>query len=280
MRERPRIPALVTSLGLAMAMLFSGTAGAIVRDDVDGATHTVGPGETLSTIALHHGVSLASLAAANGISDPDFVMSGRLLTVPPSQGSSTYEVRAGDTLSEIALRVGTAPAVLARLNNLTDPDHVRVGQELRTAGADPVTLPASVQARPDRAALVDDFRIWAATYDVPPDLLMALAYVESGWQFDVVSSAGAVGVGQLMPDTVDLVRTVLLPGVALDPLDPEDSVRMAARYLRYLRHRTDSWDDAVGAYFQGLAGLRRDGRRPATDTYIAAVSANRGLFST
>ncbi len=108
---------------------------------------------------------------------------------------------------------------------------------------------------------------------------MALTYVESGWQASVVSSAGAVGVGQLMPDTVDLINEVLLPGVDLDPLDPRDSVRMAARYLRYLRHRTDSWDDAVGAYFQGLAGLRRDGRRPATDTYIAAVFANRATFS-
>jgi LysM repeat protein len=264
------------------SLLFAGNAGASVRRSSDEESHTVRQGQMLSTIAQQHGITLDALAAANGITDPDFVLAGRLLTVPlPGSGpADTYEVRAGDTLSEIALRVGASPGTLARLNDLSDPDHVRVGQRLQIVGTAPAKLPDSLRTRPERAGLVDDFQTWASTYEVPSDLLMALAYVESGWQSDVVSSAGAVGVGQLMPDTVELVRNVLLPGVTLDPLDAEDSVHMTARYLRYLRHRTGSWDDAVGAYFQGLAGLRRDGRRPATNAYIAAVSANRTLFST
>ncbi|MFA9563366.1 MAG: LysM peptidoglycan-binding domain-containing protein [Acidimicrobiales bacterium] len=282
MRDRHRIPALVASLGLMASLLFAGNAGAAVRRSPDETSHTVRQGEMLSAIARQHGITLDALAAANGITDPDFVLAGRLLTVPVSGNGSadTYEVRAGDTLSEIALRVGASPHALARLNGLSDPNHVRVGQRLQIVGTAPAELPDSLRTRPERAGLVDDFVAWAATYEVPSDLLMALAYVESGWQSDVVSSAGAVGVGQLMPDTVELIRNVLLPGVALDPLEPEDSVRMTARYLRYLRHRTDSWDDAIGAYFQGLAGLRRDGHRPATNAYIAAVSANRTIFST
>ncbi len=208
-----------------------------------------------------------------------------MLTIPapgaagdePTAGA--YTVQPGDTLSQIAERTGGSSDTLARLNGLSDPHHVTVGTVLDLTGSVPTSLPSSVADRPERAGLVDDFHTWAATYEVPADLLMALTYVESGWQASVVSSAGAVGVGQLMPDTVGLIHEVLLPGVELDPLDPEDSVRMAARYLRYLRHRTDSWDDAVGAYFQGLAGLRRDGRRPATDRYIAAVLANRAVFS-
>jgi len=285
MRARPRMwLSLVALLGLVASLLFAGTASAVVRHEPGAGTYTVRLGESLSAIALHVGVPLEALADANGITRPDFLLAGRVLTIPTAgatddRGAGTYTVQPGDTLSQIAEQTGGSTDTLARLNGLSDPNHVRVGMVLDLAGSEPVSLPSSVEDHPERAALVDDFQAWAATYDVPADLLMALAYVESGWQASVVSSAGAVGVGQLMPDTVDLIHEVLLPGVDLDPLDPEDSVRMTARYLRYLRHRTDSWDDAVGAYFQGLTGLRRDGLRPATDTYITAVVANRALFS-
>ena len=285
MRARPRILSLVTLLGVAASTLVAGTAAAAVRHEPGAGTYTVGIGESLSAIALHVGVPLDVLADANGISRPDFVLAGRVLDIPSSgvdgarSRATTYTVQQGDTLSQIAGRTGASSDTLARLNGLSDPDHVRAGMELDLTGSTPVSLPRSLEDRPERAALVDDFQTWAATYDVPADLLMALTYVESGWQAAVVSSAGAVGVGQLMPDTVELIHDVLVPGVDLDPLDPEDSVRMTARYLRYLRHRTDSWDEAVGAYFQGLAGLRRDGLRPATDTYIAAVLAHRAVFS-
>lgn len=287
MRARPRILSLVALLGLAASLLFAGSAGAVARHQPGATTHTVQLGESLSAIAVHVGIPLDALADANGIARPDFVLAGRVLTIPPAgatsdraSASTTYTVQTGDTLSEIAQQTGGSADALARLNGLSDPDHVRVGMVLDLAGPVPTSLPSSIENRPERATLVDDFQTWSAAYEVPADLLMSLTYVESGWQASVVSSAGAVGVGQLMPDTVDLIHDVLLPGVDLDPLEPEDSVRMAARYLRYLRHRTDSWDDAVGAYFQGLAGLRRDGRRPATDSYIAAVFANRALFST
>jgi LysM repeat protein len=47
-------------------------------------------------------------------------------------GSATiYVIRAGDTLSALALRFGTTVAVLARYNGLTDPNRLRVGQILR-----------------------------------------------------------------------------------------------------------------------------------------------------
>lgn len=285
MRARPRMLSLVALLGLAATLLFAEHAGAVARHEPGDRDHTVRLGESLSAIALHHGVTLAALSDANGIGTPDFVLAGRMLTIPAPgadaglRNAGTYEVQPGDTLSQIAERIGSSSGTLARLNGLSDADHVRAGMVLELVDGTPTTLPSSLQNRPERAGLADDFHAWAATYEVPPDLLMALAYVESGWQASVVSGAGAIGVGQLMPDTVDLVHDVLLPGITLDPLDPEDSIRMTARYLRYLRHRTVSWDDAVGAYFQGLAGLRRDGRRPATNAYIAAVSANRAAFS-
>lgn len=44
--------------------------------------------------------------------------------------ATTYTVRTGDTLFEIAVRFGTTVEALARANNITNPDVIRVGQVL------------------------------------------------------------------------------------------------------------------------------------------------------
>ena len=51
-------------------------------------------------------------------------------TPPPSGGSCTYTVVAGDTLSSIALRYNTTVAALVAANGLSDPNAIRVGQTL------------------------------------------------------------------------------------------------------------------------------------------------------
>ena len=46
----------------------------------------------------------------------------------------TYTVVAGDTLSEIGMRFGVPYLEIARLNNITNPDKIRVGQRLLMPG--------------------------------------------------------------------------------------------------------------------------------------------------
>lgn len=48
---------------------------------------------------------------------------------------ATYTVKKGDTLSQIALNYSTTIDELVRLNNLTDPDYIVVGQVLTVSGA-------------------------------------------------------------------------------------------------------------------------------------------------
>ena len=62
---------------------------------------------------------------------------------------------------------------------------------------------------------------YAQENGLPADLVMALAWVESSWRRSVVSDVGAVGVMQLMPDTVDYVSKKLL-GLRSD-LDPKNA---------------------------------------------------------
>lgn len=51
-------------------------------------THTVAPGETLSTIAAHYGVTMTDLIEANGISDPSLIYAGQSLSVPGGGGTA------------------------------------------------------------------------------------------------------------------------------------------------------------------------------------------------
>jgi LysM repeat protein len=51
---------------------------------------------------------------------------------PSSSGTElqTYVVQVGDTLAEIAITFNVPLDVLVRANNISDPDHIEVGQEL------------------------------------------------------------------------------------------------------------------------------------------------------
>lgn len=64
------------------------------------------------------------------------------------QAGGTYVVRPGDTLYRIAQAHGTNVATLSRLNNITDPSQLRVGQVLRLSGSTPMpTQPPAVAAK-------------------------------------------------------------------------------------------------------------------------------------
>ncbi|MEX2659296.1 MAG: LysM peptidoglycan-binding domain-containing protein, partial [Acidimicrobiales bacterium] len=253
--------------------------------------YTVRPGDTLSAIASRHGVTSSALATANGISDPNRIFAGRTLSLPGSAAGAagSYTIRPGDTLSGIASRHGTTTAALATANGITDRNRIVIGRALSVpsaasgADADPPAstagarsgLPAALQASPERLAYVPIFEHWAGHYDVPADLLMAMTWLESGWQRTVVSPAGAVGIGQLMPDTTTWMRDIIIRE-DLDPLRPEDNIRMSARYLRWLLERTDGDVRlALGGYYQGLNAVRSRGLLPTTERYVADILAFR-----
>lgn len=60
---------------------------------------------------------------------------------PAFQGTFTYVVRRGDTLYRIATRFGVSVATLVRLNNLSNPNRIYVGQHLRIPVTNPTPAP-------------------------------------------------------------------------------------------------------------------------------------------
>lgn len=105
-------------------------------------THVVQSGETLSSIAQQYGVSEASIAAANSISDPNRIYAGQRLAIPscagapaasPSSGGTgqvIHIVQSGETLSSIARHYGVSEASIAAANGIGDPNRIYAGQRL------------------------------------------------------------------------------------------------------------------------------------------------------
>jgi soluble lytic murein transglycosylase-like protein len=195
------------------------------------------------------------------------------------QAATTYRVRPGDSLSAIARRHRTTVDALVARNGIADPNRIRAGAVLTVDGTVSPHWPEKLQAAPDRVDLAPLFDAAARDHGVPADLLKALAWVESGWQNDKVSPAGARGIGQLMPATVDLVNTSLMPGAGLDPAVPEQNIRLAARFLRYLLDRGNGDEGrALAAYHQGWRSVAETGPKPTSVAYVRAVQALRARF--
>jgi len=190
--------------------------------------------------------------------------------------TGTYQVRWGDTLWGIAARLHVPVPALASANGIRDSNRLTAGQQLKVPPPSP--LPAKLVADPQRLALRPLFDKWAKAYGVPSDLLQAMAWYESGWQNNKVSSTGARGIGQLMPDTVALTQRLI--GKRLNPAVPSDNIEMSARFLALLLKETNGKaDQALAGYYQGLRSVRAIGMYTDTKQYVAGILNLRRSFA-
>lgn len=255
-------------------------------------SYTVNPGDTLNTIARRFGTSAASLAGTNGMSDPNLIYVGQVIAVPLStrngSGSGATLVLPPNAFSDPALTppggvtTPPPPPTIPPTQPTTPPPPPSSGGTPPSAPATTPRLPASLFGSlandPNRLALVPLFDRWADNYRIPRELLKGFAFVESGWRPDALSSSGAQGLGQLMPDTSRWIASTLIGDPSLDPTKPEDNIRMSARYIRYLLDQTGDENVAIGAYYQGIGSVQREGLKPVTLQYINRVQTARAAF--
>jgi soluble lytic murein transglycosylase-like protein len=149
--------------------------------------------------------------------------------------------------------------------------------ESNTARATESAVPAVVAGDVSLVALVPTFERWGRAYEVPADLLEALAWHESRWQAGAQSEAGAVGIGQLMPSTAAAVARRI--GKPLDPWRPADNIRLMSRLLADLIAANHGDERrALAEYAQGSPSVAKSGVTPLTARYVEEVFDLRDQF--
>ena len=96
-------------------------------------------------------------------------------------------------------------------------------------------------------------RAHAANYDLNPALLAAVIEQESKFRADAKSSAGAIGLMQLLPATAEgiAIHTGGSKFVVSDLYNPEINVRYGAWYLHHLMQKYGDERTALAAYNAG-----------------------------
>lgn len=106
----------------------------------------------------------------------------------------------------------------------------------------------------------------AKRHGVPVDLFHRLVQQESGWNPVAVSTKGAQGLAQLMPETADRL--------GVDAKDPAQNLEGGARYLRQQYDRFGDWRLALAAYNAGPEAVERYAGVPPykeTQGYVKAI---------
>jgi LysM repeat protein len=240
--------------------------------------HTVQPGEGFIAIAQRYGVPAVKLARANRLVLSSVLSPGQRLrvpgrvvatrrTAPAAAPQLRHTVAAGESFFSIAQRYHVSPWRLARANALSLMSTIVPGQRLvlpRGAHLGASGTPV------DRGTVASAIDRWSAAYGVDAKLARAVAWMESGFQQDVVSSAGAIGVMQLLPETWEWVDTMLLGEVT--PRTYDGNVRAGVRYLRW---QLDQFDGdvrlALAGYYQGARAVRERGLFDDTKQYVSVI---------
>jgi LysM repeat protein len=189
-----------------------------------------------------------------------------------------YVVRPGENLTVLARRFGIGLGALTRANRLDPAKPLLIGAHLRIPGV--AAPPAHVTTRTPAAVTTSSTEIrdalgnWAVRYGVDPRLARALSWMESGYQADVRSSAGAWGPMQLLPMTWDYVVGQLIRRPV-----PQTAVGNVQVGLAYLQHLLSAFEGderlALAAWYQGERAVRDHGVYAESKIFVANVLALR-----
>jgi Transglycosylase SLT domain/LysM domain len=186
-------------------------------------------------------------------------------------GCNWYKVRKGDTLGNIASGHRTTIWTLAQVNGIRNVNLIIVGQELcipyhlsggrgNYVGGESSGLLSGGSVRwydygalewSNRNQVVTMLHAASARYGLPVNLLLAIAWQESGWNQHVIARDGGIGVMQLMPYTAMSINVGT--GIRRDPYHLWDNINLGATYLRWL------WNDFHGNIYDVISGYNEGG---------------------
>ena len=174
--------------------------------------YTIENGDTLSNIAWHYHITISTLARANAIGNINLIFVGQRLCVPHGQAGAARGIATDGNIRWYAY------------NALEWSDRSQVRHMLYHA---------------------------AVSHNLPPKLLLAIAWQESGWTQHVIAWDGGIGVMQLMPYTAMGINSGI--GQQLDPYNLQDNLDLGATYLQWL------WQDFHGDLPEVISGYNEGG---------------------
>lgn len=213
----------------ALALLLLPTA-AYAAD----AIHVIQPGDSLGKVARQYNVDPATLAAYNQIGDPNRILIGQSIRIPGAGATgdaaavtlpaavmaappAEHVVARGESLTAISRRYGLDVQELMRINGVTNPNHIEIGQTLRlsavavaapAARAETPAPPRQAPAMPSQAATA------AATVEAGGTYV-----VQAGDSLSRIAQAHGLTMQQLMranaiinPEVVYVGQTLRIPG--------------------------------------------------------------------
>ena len=223
-----------------------GTAtSAAARAAAAGTTYTVRSGDTLSAVAVRHGVTLAALLKASKLSASSVILVGQKVRIP---------AKAATASSANTFAGRTYPANIVNAANRN---------RAALAGR-------SVPSRSQTKAMIV---ATARRHGVDPKLALAVGWQESGWNQRQVSVANAIGVMQVIPSSGEWASQ--MAGRHLNLLNTQDNITAGVVILRSLTRSAPSLDKAIAGYYQGLYSVTKNGMYADTKVYVAAIKAHR-----
>lgn len=251
-------------------------------------------GDTLIGIGARYGMTVAAIRSMNrnlgvyplagqwlrvcsgcgGESTYTSVRSAPSTTAGTGLTARTYVVQPGDNLNGIAARFGISTSAVTSINNLVNQDLVVIGTRLRIPGA---TTSGYVSTAYDpwtaRALIVQ----YAQMYGLEPALPLGIGWQESGFNENMISATGAIGVMQVEPYTGVTISNLL--GRSLDLHNVRDNIQAGIFWIANLvRYYGGNERLAVAAYYQGTRSLAHHGFYQDTSQYVANVLALKARF--
>lgn len=184
-----------------------------------------------------------------------------------------YQVRSGDTLGHIGERYSITVERLAQTNAIRNVNIIFVGQRLcipqgkDEASSNVSGLQANGEVRwhardalehTTQEQVASLIRQTAARYNLPANLLLAIAWQESGWTQHVIARDGGIGAMQVMPYTAGGLNQQV--GQRYDPYKLAGNVELGAIFLQSLWHTfPGDLDKVISAYNQGAWGVQHRG---------------------
>ena len=186
----------------------------------------------------------------------------------PSAGACALPLTAASTLAGWR-RSGDRPAWHYAVLLLAGALSVCIGSGVAVAQSVPVERPAA--AHPYAAHIAEA----SQRFGIPEHWIRAVLRAESAGDVRAISSAGAMGLMQVMPDTWAGLR--VRHGLGRDPYDPRDNIMAGTAYLREMFDRYGNVGAMLAAYNAGPGRydehLATGRALPAeTRAYVAALA--------